>query len=1250
MKKIFRFLVVLSILFTTNIALGGALNDGWKAFNDNNRIACRTQFNKALGNPAEKSEAYLGLALLEYKEGHEEEAFQNFKAFYESSSDPYPYLYSLWSSGVLNKLLQKLSDDKVAFLKKILEDNRANGTIKTIISQQLGYDAFLKNDYSNSNKYFNSVNSINKWQFVGVFDNTSGSGFDKAYAPQTDPSASAMFDNKVGAKVKWYTIPQSRYDKWVDFAFSFNYGNSIMFAQSFVKSETEQDIVLRLGVSGSMKVWINDALVGSESEERNTDIDVYNYKTHLNKGYNRILVQIGESEADNANFLLRITDEKGNPISGLTVSSEPQPYTKLSTIKSEQIPLFAETFFEAKIKENPSSIINYYLLANTYLRNDKVYEARKVLYKAKELAPNSGYLSRSLMEAYSREGNTTDQSKESENLKKIDPENISAIQTLIDEAETKEDYDEMEKLVDKLESLYGEDQRTLTYRLSIAGNRKKNEEIVKIGEEGYKKYPDAYTFVKMKSAIEQEVNKSMKGAIGVYEKYLKNNNSESARVAVASLYFKNGSPDKGVKMYEQIIADKPYAVGYLTDLSEYYTETKNYTKAIDYAEQALEYAPYIGSFWARLGKVYDAMNNKSEAIENLNKATYYNPNDYETKKLLRKLKDEKDIYDYFESVDVDKIATGKVTVPVREDDNAVILHIETQKIIYAEGGSEEKHIVVSKILTKSGVDNWKEYQIDYNPYSQRIVIEEAKIVKPNGNKIEAEKDRSYLVFTGLEVGDVVTIVYRLENYSSGKLANDFWEEYNFNSFYPRQDVKVSYIIPNKKKFEYKAFNTDMKPTTKPIENNYTLYTWEQKDQPAIKDEPYMPPLSDVGKMLHISSLPDWNYVASVYSDMSTTKAKENYEVKELISTLFKDKTNLTELQKAKIIYEWILDNIHYSHVSFRQSGLVPQKASTTINTKLGDCKDLATLFVSMAKEVGVKANLVLINTHDNGEKDLQLPSLDFNHCIAKVFADGKEYYLELTYPDLSFGAQTSNIIGCLSLNIPNASNTSTSNLAILKHPNSVDNNVRRETEITFDNNDIVVKRVNMHYGAYAASRRNDYREKSKEEREKDMQQTISKSFTKPVKLTGTDFSDFNELIDSTISTYYYTVKGGLTDFGGMKLFEIPWTDDETTPAFLSTDKRVFDINFWEYDYADVMVETIKIKIPAGKTLVEMPKSQKFTFKNTTYSLDYKLVGDQLIAQRKVVYGEKVIPSASYEEFKEFYNKVVQEDHKQIGFK
>jgi hypothetical protein len=39
---------------------------------------------------------------------------------------------------------------------------------------------------------------------------------------------------------------------------------------------------------------------------------------------------------------------------------------------------------------------------------------------------------------------------------------------------------------------------------------------------------------------------------------------------------------------------------------------------------------------------------------------------------------------------------------------------------------------------------------------------------------------------------------------------------------------------------------------------------------------------------------------------------------------------------------------------------------------------------------------VLVDTKDNGSKEMMLPSVDFNHCIVSLQADGREYYLELT--------------------------------------------------------------------------------------------------------------------------------------------------------------------------------------------------------------------------------------------------------------
>src|SRR5690606_19924230 len=83
-------------------------------------------------------------------------------------------------------------------------------------------------------------------------------------------------------------------------------------------------------------------------------------------------------------------------------------------------------------------------------------------------------------------------------------------------------------------------------------------------------------------------------------------------------------------------------------------------------------------------------------------------------------------------------------------------------------------------------------------------------------------------------------------------------------------------------------------------------------------------------------------------------------------------------------------------LDFRQSGYVPQKPSKTITTKLGDCKDLSALFVTLANHAGLNSELVLVLTNDNGRKINPLPNIGFNHCIVKVDFNGKEHFMELT--------------------------------------------------------------------------------------------------------------------------------------------------------------------------------------------------------------------------------------------------------------
>src|SRR5690606_20488544 len=168
-------------------------------------------------------------------------------------------------------------------------------------------------------------------------------------------------------------------------------------------------------------------------------------------------------------------------------------------------------------------------------------------------------------------------------------------------------------------------------------------------------------------------------------------------------------------------------------------------------------------------------------------------------------------------------------------------------------------------------------------------------------------------------------------------------------------------------------------------------------------ENYMPNDMDITRFLHISTLDSWNDISKWYSDLVRSRIEINSTVNDVFNKLFPNGyKQLSETDRAEIIYNYFRQTFTYSYVSFKQSGFVPQKPSKTIKTGLGDCKDFSTLFVTLAKMAEVESNLVLVLTSDYGKKNMILPNTEFNHCIVKANLDGKEHFIELTDKYLPF--------------------------------------------------------------------------------------------------------------------------------------------------------------------------------------------------------------------------------------------------------
>lgn len=1223
---------------------------GWECFSKNERAQAREYFSKAVANSDTKQDALFSLSLLDWTENKQTEAYSDFRKAYDASSNPAPYLYAYVSLPFVPRSTDGYDKETLAFFEKIVASPDVNGTIRAMISENLGDHYARTKNPQKAEAYYNRMGGLKNWQVLGTFDNTSGSGFSKDWGAISYSKRGYMFKNKVNADVTWYTPPFNKQNSWFAFDYYFGLENAIMYAQSFVNSPDNQEVYLRAGTSGSLKIWVNDALVGSVVEERNCDLDIYGYRVKLNKGYNRIVVQIGISEINRANFLIRLTDQEGNPLQGISSTAESQNYQISSEpYNGNELLFFAEKYFADKIATDKNNPLNYFLLSEVYLRNDKSYEAIKTLRMAEDLFGKSTLSSYRLYEAYYRAKNQTDHDKEMETIKNTDPNSSFGLEARYQELIESEKYTEAAQICEKMKSLYGASATTENWELNLLSYQKRYDDLVNMARQLYKKYPDKANYMQLNYMIESNMSKNPKAAVAVIENYCKRIDNDEVYGMLANAYINLGNTAKGLQIMYNRLKNNPYNTEYYSELISTLFNMQQYQEALDLTDKALLLAPYNPDMYANRGFLYKNLNEKDKAKENFNKAIYYGPTSYESRNQLRLLDNKKEVYELFPKTDLAQLIAKAPSATDYPEDNSVILLNEYQYVIYPEGAKEYRYEMATKILNKSGIETWKEYGIGYNYYNQKLIIDKAEVIKANGNTVKAETNNdNRVVFTNLEVNDVLHIEYRIQDMSTGKLANHFFDDFLFQYSIPSLINRYSILIPNSKSFEYKVTNGNVAPVTENIEN-MKLYRWELNNQQAVKQEPQMSSLTDVVPTLHVSSLPDWKYVSDWYKDITTSKFKPDYVFKETLSTLLKGKENLPPLEKAHIFYDYILDNIAYSSVSFLQSNFIPQSASRTITTRLGDCKDLSTLFVALCRESGIDANLVLISTRNRGNNTLPLPSIGFNHCIAQLNVDKRIYYLELTDNNLPFGAALKEDLGAQILPIPFANGNMGERLLTLQMPERTPNKSIRHQTISIVSNDFRISRRNNYYGAIASYKRNDFKNTGAEEQIKDMNQTVAGEFEVSAKVSDLGFTELESLTDSVTETYTVEVKNALQEVAGMKIFRLPWTDKNSL-KIVAPETRVYPLEYWKYQVEDNTTEILNVELPQGKKIVDVPQNIRYECPSAVYTLSFTPNKNGFTITRHFERIQDSISISDYKAFRDFLNKVSESDNKNYALK
>jgi hypothetical protein len=1247
-----RKIIAICILFV-NIAFAQTSEKKvWDLLLANKREDARKLFDKDLKSKEETNVDYLILdAMLDYEMGKlafDEQYLQKFIKVCKQKE----YLYPLWykpymmdnsSSNGYNDFTYKKID--------LLAASETFGNDPIVIYFKAICDRKRK-DFDGFSANIKKLNAIQDWQYCGVFENLNDSGLETEYEPEVYAKNDKLFDANSNGKIGWYIPVDKQNEGYHFYSNESEYGDGIIYSQVFVDTPADKDVVLNFGTSSSIKIFVNDVEIYANNMAEHTDLNAYRVKFKLAKGTNRLLVKFS-SNSSNDNFFVSMTDESNNMISDLTFANTYKPYNKSTFEQLNPIeinPIF-ENYFKDMIAKNPDNVLYKILLFDAYSNNSKNDQANDVIEDLIKKYPKSSLIQVMLMTNYSNKKEAQKVEEISKNMEVNDENYYYNILNKIQDEDWMQSSNivELEKFREKT-SLIKSDMITILFDFILASRKSDVNLMLEKVDDLFTKSNNNEFYITTFSGIYEQLKNDKSKVITMLEDLVAKKDNLTA-LNQLKRYYKDANRKEDVETIVHGISNRyVYSNDLRTDYIDILIDDKKYDEALVEVNRALSNFPYSYTLMQKKGTIYNNLNNIKEAEKFFRESLSHNSGNSSLRKQLYDITKTPDEIEEVATKDIYKVIKARRNSTLKGDFGVTTLLDEYIVNVLPEGGRKSKVTYLYEITSEKGIEEMKEYNIQ--SYSNTVL--KSEIVKQDGSIVPAEEGDETLVFTDLKVGDVIYIQYERYENSYGRFYKDFDLSCYFNSYYPALEAIFGFIYPPGTEYISDFINGTVPATTKKV-NNKTCMIWKRTSVPAMAlAEDYAPNFADLTNTIRVSTIKTWKEISNWYSDLVKKNLKLDKITKNTFAEIFPNGvTGISQEEIAKKIYAYIENNIKYSSLDFRQSGYVPQKPSKTITTKLGDCKDVSTLFVALSQLAGLKANLVLVTTNDNGFTSMLLPSNDFNHCIVKVSIDGKEQFLELTDKYLPFKALPISLYhaNALVISFDKAENEKSKIIAI-PFDNALKNIATSSSVVSIDEksknfvNTFTVQGANKSYynELFSDATTEDVRKKKiEEDYNAKLKKVVTLQSSKIIK---------NETYDKDITfETQFTVSERIQTVGNLKITDVPLLDKVYTRDIIALESRKYDIDYFTYETSNEYQSEVILNVAADKKFTEVPESKTFTFKGHKYQITFELVKpNSLKVTRKVTLNWDKITTADYPDFKKYVDDVIAAEEQIVGFK
>ena len=609
---------------------------------------------------------------------------------------------------------------------------------------------------------------------------------------------------------------------------------------------------------------------------------------------------------------------------------------------------------------------------------------------------------------------------------------------------------------------------------------------------------------------------------------------------------------------------------------------------------------------------------------------------------------------------------AKVTAPTYQKDvPGVVLRNEQLVNVGSDGLMTISTFYAVRLLTREG-KRWADADAVYLKSSSKVRDIRAWLFRLNGTTKYYGKDS---VLDSVSDPDDIYDEYRVKTIDASDEADVGMvfgyetvveerplftqDSFGFQRRLPTLFSRYTLNLPSGWQATSVTFN---RPEIKPTING-SSYVWELGDMDPIPPEPDALSVTNLAPRIVVNFAPNdpsksANRTFASWADVSrwaTSLHDPQVIVDDNIAAKARELTAnaTTELDKIRAIGNFV-QNIRYISIDIGiayGNGYKPRSSSLVLSRGYGDCKDKANLMRALLKAVKIEAYPVSIFSGDPTFVQEKWPSPgQFNHCIIAVrvsketiaptvieneklgrllIFDATDSYTQVgDLPDHEQGSYALVVAG--------------SDGELLKMPILPPdyNKLERKAEISLSADGAISGKINQKaYGQSASMERGRMSELSAAEYKSSLERWLTTRvkggiLTKAVPNDKKNESEFDLDLEFNAPVYAQLMQGRLMMFKPAMVGRL----DQFSPV---EGKRITPILIDSSSYS----ETIKVKLPDGFVVDELPDADKIETAYGKYSSKFEVSGGFLLFSRSLVLNRMVVPPSGYEDVRKFFGVV-----------